>query len=104
MQHPRSSRASDGISRATDTVRAESQHISEVFSHFLQEQPMLVGAIGVAVGALLGYALPATDVQERVLGESRGATGPSANAANEQLASRPASPGSDDPANTCRTD
>jgi ElaB/YqjD/DUF883 family membrane-anchored ribosome-binding protein len=105
------SKASDGIARASDTVRAESQHISEVFSHFLQEQPVLVGAIGVAVGALLGYALPATDVEERVLGESRGATPPSANAANdsanaanEQLASRPASAGPDDPVNPCKTD
>ena len=32
---------------------------------------MVVGAIGVALGALLGYLLPATEVQERLLGEEQ---------------------------------
>ena len=47
---------------AGDTVRGE-------FSRILDEQPLVVAALGIAVGAALGAALPGTDTEDRLLGE-----------------------------------
>jgi len=40
-------------------------------SHMLDEQPLLVGALGLAVGTLLGAALPSTRREDRLMGGTR---------------------------------
>jgi len=50
-------------------MRRGAGSLSDDVSGFVQEQPMVVGAIGVAVGALIGALLPASEVEDRYLGD-----------------------------------
>lgn len=40
-------------------------------SHIVEEQPLLIGALGLAVGTLLGAALPRTQREDEMMGEAR---------------------------------
>ena len=40
----------------------------------MEEQPLVFGAIAVAVGALIGAALPTTEVENRTVGQVRDRT------------------------------
>lgn len=40
-------------------------------SHMVEEQPLLIGALGLAVGTLLGAALPRTQREDEMMGEAR---------------------------------
>ena len=54
-------------------------------SEFLQEQPLVAAAIGIAVGALIGSLLPATRTEDRYMGEyADDVRGQAADAASEQ--------------------
>ena len=65
---------SEELANATNAVRDQSRRMSEGLAQLLREQPLLVGAVGIALGAILGYALPPTDAEDRLLGEARDAT------------------------------
>jgi hypothetical protein len=39
--------------------------------NLFEEQPLIVGALGVALGAAIGAALPRTEQEDRLLGEIR---------------------------------
>jgi ElaB/YqjD/DUF883 family membrane-anchored ribosome-binding protein len=41
------------------------------FEHMLQEQPLVLGAVAVALGAVLGATLPTSRIENRYLGPSR---------------------------------
>lgn len=41
------------------------------FGHMLEEQPLLLGALGLAAGALAGAALPPTEQEDRAFGSAR---------------------------------
>lgn len=41
------------------------------FSHMLEEQPLIVGAIGLALGAAFGAALPRTQRENELMGHTR---------------------------------
>ncbi len=68
--HAVSSRVSDGLSKAGDTMREQGQRASDKFSQMLEENPLVLGAAGVALGALLGALLPSTDKEDELLGET----------------------------------
>lgn len=54
-------------------------------SEFLQEQPLVAAAVGIAVGALIGSLLPATRTEDRYMGEyADDVRGQAADAAAEQ--------------------
>jgi ElaB/YqjD/DUF883 family membrane-anchored ribosome-binding protein len=40
-------------------------------SHLMDEQPLMVGALGLAIGTLLGALLPGTQREDELMGESR---------------------------------
>lgn len=40
-------------------------------SHMVEEQPLLIGALGLAVGTLLGAVLPRTQREDEMMGEAR---------------------------------
>lgn len=64
------SHAGQGMRHAGERVREQSERMRAGFSRLLEEQPLLVGAMGIAVGAALGAALPHTRSEDRLLGET----------------------------------
>ena len=76
MQHVRqgASEKARGVRRtahdAADSARSGAQRANEGFHHMLEENPMALGAIGVAAGALLGAMLPVTRKEHELMGEA----------------------------------
>lgn len=66
--------ASDNISHAvhdaSDRLARSTQVMGNQFSQLLREQPLMVAAAGIALGAMLGAALPSTATEQRYLGKS----------------------------------
>lgn len=56
---------------AAETVRRGAHRASDGFQHMLHENPMALGAIGIAVGAMLGGLLPPTQKEDELLGATR---------------------------------
>ena len=63
-----------GMRRTTDTAQAQAQRVRQGFNTLLTEQPLVLGALGIAVGALIGAALPSTEQEDRLLGGVRDQT------------------------------
>ena len=63
-----------GMRRTTDTAQAQAERVREGFNTLLAEQPLVLGALGIAVGALIGAALPSTEQEDRLLGPVRDRT------------------------------
>ncbi|WP_144949139.1 DUF3618 domain-containing protein [Pseudomonas oryzihabitans] len=61
-------RLSDTAAQAKDTLADQAQQLKGTFDTLLREQPLVVGALGIALGALLGAALPRTETEDRALG------------------------------------
>jgi ElaB/YqjD/DUF883 family membrane-anchored ribosome-binding protein len=66
--------AKENISHAvhdvSDRLVHSTQAVSHQFRHLLQEQPLVVAAAGIALGAMLGAALPSTATEQRYLGKT----------------------------------
>jgi hypothetical protein len=62
-------RASEKVGHATEFVGRGARRAKGEFSRVLQEQPLLVGAIGLALGAALAGLVPVTAGEDRLLGE-----------------------------------
>src|SRR5690606_287284 len=58
-------------SRAAMAARDELAHARSTFNELLEEQPLVLGALGLAAGAIVGAAFPATEHEDRMLGRSR---------------------------------
>jgi ElaB/YqjD/DUF883 family membrane-anchored ribosome-binding protein len=56
-------------SQLRGTAEQRARRAGGEFSRLLQEQPLLVGAVGVAIGAALAALIPLTQQEERLLGE-----------------------------------
>jgi hypothetical protein len=52
-------------------ARYRGERASNTLTNYFQEQPLVLGAVGVAVGALLAAVLPATRREDEVFGEAR---------------------------------
>lgn len=61
-------RLGSSATRVADTLKQQAQHARGSFDHLLHEQPLALGAVGIAVGALLGASLPRTRQEDRLLG------------------------------------
>ena len=61
----------ESAAHAGQQIRAGAHQASDGFNSLLHEQPLAVGAIGLAVGALIAACLPATRAEDRYLGETR---------------------------------
>lgn len=63
----------DGETQATQTLHDAEDFMATTtdrFVKFAEEQPILVAALGVALGAAIGSALPLTDTEKRYMGEA----------------------------------
>lgn len=52
-------------------TRAGAENVSDSFHRLMEDQPLLVGALGVALGAALGGLLPHTRQEDKLMGEQR---------------------------------
>jgi ElaB/YqjD/DUF883 family membrane-anchored ribosome-binding protein len=62
---------SAGLRRTSGTAQFQTQRVREGFNNLFTEQPLLLGALGIAVGAAIGAALPATEQEDRLFGSAR---------------------------------
>jgi ElaB/YqjD/DUF883 family membrane-anchored ribosome-binding protein len=78
--HRTASSVKEGMSRATESVRggmnrtaniaqSQARQARDTFNSLLEEQPLILGAIGLAIGAIIGAALPSTEQEDRLVGE-----------------------------------
>jgi hypothetical protein len=56
-------------SEATDAVGRTARRAKSEFSRVLEEQPLLVGAIGLAIGAAVAALIPVGEREERLFGD-----------------------------------
>lgn len=63
--------ARERMHRATEVVEERAMEMRDNANHLLREQPLVVGAIGLAVGAVLGALLPLTRRENELMGETR---------------------------------
>lgn len=73
-QNLRSSRASGRMSDAMDSTRARAHQAQERAHDMLDEQPLVIGALALAAGAIVGAALPTTRYENQTLGPVRDRT------------------------------
>lgn len=63
--------AADKASHAMESARARSQTVQRRVRSMADEQPLVLGALAVAIGALIGAALPSTQYEDEKLGQVR---------------------------------
>lgn len=80
----RSSSASGRVSRTMQATRARAQEVQQRATTMLDEQPLVVGALALAAGAILGATLPTTQYEHRTVGPVRDRTLQKAKAAGER--------------------
>jgi ElaB/YqjD/DUF883 family membrane-anchored ribosome-binding protein len=59
------------MSRTATTAQAQANRAREGFNTLLDEQPIILGALGLAVGAAIGAMLPSTEQEDRLMGPAR---------------------------------
>ena len=69
-----SGRFSNAIHSARDTARVRARDVQDRVYTMMDEQPLVLGALAVAVGAIIGTAIPSTQYENRVLGAARDRT------------------------------
>jgi hypothetical protein len=65
------SRAAQATRSKAESVREGAAHAQERMQRMLDEQPLLLGALGLAAGALIGALLPSTESEDRLVGDVR---------------------------------
>ena len=61
----------DRISDTARNTQAQAQRAREGFNSLIEEQPLILGALGLALGAAIGAALPRTEKEDRLMGKMR---------------------------------
>jgi hypothetical protein len=64
----------DTVSKTTSLAQVQANRAREGFNTLLEEQPLILGALGIALGAAIGAALPSTEQEDRLMGEARDKT------------------------------
>jgi ElaB/YqjD/DUF883 family membrane-anchored ribosome-binding protein len=67
----RASHMRDRVRAATQSSRGGAVHAKDSLQQFAENQPLALGAIGVAVGAIIGSALPSTRREDELFGRAR---------------------------------
>jgi hypothetical protein len=64
----------EGASRAAAIARERVDYARGGMDRLLHEQPLMLGALGLAAGAIIGALLPTTEQEDHFLGETRDKT------------------------------
>lgn len=62
------------LTQTADAAQAQANRAREGFNTLLNEQPIILGALGLAIGAAIGAVLPSTEQEDRLLGPTRDKT------------------------------
>jgi ElaB/YqjD/DUF883 family membrane-anchored ribosome-binding protein len=65
--------ARDSVSEAGSSAYRTARDLSGSASALLHDQPLVMGALGFAIGAALGGAIPETRMEDRMMGDTRDA-------------------------------
>jgi len=65
------STVSDTASNLADQAQYQAQRLEDRFQQQLGENPLVVGAVALALGAALGLAVPTTEKEDQLMGEAR---------------------------------
>jgi hypothetical protein len=71
MAHDATERMSDYASRGQQRVGEMSDQVEHQFSRWMRDNPLAVGAAAIAVGAAIGLAIPETERENQLIGETR---------------------------------
>lgn len=69
--HERASAVGEGARHIGEGARHQWQRARQGYEHTLREQPLALGAVGLAVGALLAAVMPRTREEDELMGETR---------------------------------
>ena len=64
-------RMEDAADRMRHQVRSQSGRAKDTFTYMRDEQPLILGVLGFALGAALGVGLPATHREDELMGDLR---------------------------------
>ncbi|MGZ8218184.1 DUF3618 domain-containing protein [Methylomagnum sp.] len=64
-------KASEWTNEAREQARWAGQKVKEQTRYVIEEQPLVLGALGIAIGAALGASLPRTRPEDEFMGEAR---------------------------------
>jgi ElaB/YqjD/DUF883 family membrane-anchored ribosome-binding protein len=82
----RSRQGADAFARGARSMGESAAASGRNVMEYLQEQPLMLAGIGLAVGAMLGSSLPSTEMEDSLMGEASDATKQDAKAfAEEQV-------------------
>lgn len=62
---------SDVAGNTVDTIGQYGSKARDQYDYYISENPLAVGAVALAAGALVGLAIPATEYEDRMMGETR---------------------------------
>lgn len=68
--HDAASHISESTSHARQAVREQGRWARDQFNQTLERNPLALGAVGVALGALVGALLPRTEQEDRMMGKA----------------------------------
>ncbi len=81
-------RAGETAHHAADSIRHQAGRARDGFSHLMEDNPLVVGAIAIGIGALLGAAVPVTQKEDELMGQAgdklRGKVGEAGQAVREK--------------------
>ncbi|HYE34250.1 DUF3618 domain-containing protein [Methylocaldum sp.] len=63
-------KAGEVTHRAQDQAVRLGHTVQDQYQHLVQEQPLVLGALGIAIGAALGAAMPRTRMEDEMMGET----------------------------------
>jgi hypothetical protein len=66
-----SGHAGDSANSASDAMSRYGQRTVGGFQGLLEREPLVIAALGLAIGAAIGAALPASEIEDRLLGPAR---------------------------------
>lgn len=64
-------KASEWTEEAREQARWAGQKVREQTRHVIEEQPLVLGALGIAIGAAIGASLPRTRPEDEIMGGAR---------------------------------
>ncbi len=63
--------ARQGAQQVAQQAQYQAQRVGSRFGDMMQDNPVVIGAAALALGAIVGFALPITDKENQIMGEAR---------------------------------